>query len=344
MEENKNKYKYYFLNATDGDPFKDNENGYYYICANDLKMCPNVCLFSAILKTKGKFLRLLCKIHHSRKINRIINLPFKRIWYPLYFDFRIKDDSQICFIVNNFQLPFDYLLYLKRKYPKAKFVKIHRDLIQFFYERYPSYTKERCDSLFDLSLSFDEAEASKLGWPHFDEFESKIKLQTTGTVNEYDVFFAGRAKDRLPTLMKVYQKLSDCGLKCYFYITGVPVKKRNDYPGIIFSDKNMSYKDMLIETMRSRCILEVNQQSASGFTSRFLEAVIYNKKLLTNNLSVRKSKFYTPKYIGLFDDSLSFDISLFDENEKVDFGYSNEFSPIHLIKQVDEILSHEDGI
>ena len=337
------KYKYVFLNATDGNLFEDNINGYYYICAKDLETCQNVYLFSAILKNRNKFLRFLCKLHLSRKINKIIRLPLKKIWYPLFYDFKELDESPICFVLNNFQLPFDYLLYLKKRFPNAKFVKIHRDLIRYFYERYPGYSKEKCDHLFDLNLSYDEQEAKELGWPAFEEFESRIDVPTNEFEIKYDVFFVGRAKDRLQTLLDVYKKLSSLGLKCHFYITGVPSEKRNKYPGIVFADKNMSYKEMLLETICSNCVLDINQGGAIGFTSRFLEAIIYNKKLLTNNKGALNSKFYNPEYIQYFDERLSFDGGFFNNEMKVDYKYNNEFSPIQLIKKIDEIIIHEDG-
>lgn len=45
---------------------------------------------------------------------------------------------------------------------------------------------------------------------------------------------------------------------------------------------------------RARCLLEITQANQSGLTVRCLEALFFDKKLITNNTSVRKLPFYNP--------------------------------------------------
>lgn len=59
----------------------------------------------------------------------------------------------------------------------------------------------------------------------------------------------------------------------------------------------MSYREILYRSIRSKCLLEINQQGAIGCTSRFIEADLNNKKLITDNLFIKHSKFYDKHYI-----------------------------------------------
>lgn len=55
----------------------------------------------------------------------------------------------------------------------------------------------------------------------------------------------------------------------------------------------MTYREMLYHTVNSKVVLEINQGCVDGFTSRFLESVMYNKRLLTNNFAVQKISITT---------------------------------------------------
>ena len=75
-------------------------------------------------------------------------------------------------------------------------------------------------------------------------------------------------------------------------------------------------------------------QSSSSF--RYYEAVVYNKKLLTNNSNVKDMPFYDPKYIQYFDDTYSIDYDWIKDNSYgVDFKYNNEFSILRLFDKLE---------
>lgn len=330
------KYNYIFFNASDSMMHKS-RNGYFSICVADLENNPKIQIVSAPMDYTPTFVRALFRLHHIR---RFISLPFKDIWYPFYFRNPFPNHEPLCFILSGTTwYPVNYIRYLKRKYPKARIVKIHRDLIHLWHTWSPEYTEDICEELFDLRLSFDEEEAKKYGAIFFNEFESKIDVPLARDYPLSDVFFAGKAKDRLPRIMEAYKIFTGVGLKCAYYLTGVPEAERRSLPGVTYADKFMTYREMLYRTINSRCVLEINQGGAVGYTSRFLEAVMYNKKLITDNVTIRNTKFYDPRYIQCVDDvhDIRPEFVTTDVGE-VDYHYNNEFSPIHLIEQIDEEL------
>lgn len=116
-------------------------------------------------------------------------------------------------------------------------------------------------------------------------------------------------------MLKAYNIFTKAGLRCKYYLTGVPQNKRINLPGIEYAEKFMPYSEMLYHTINSKCILEINQYEAVGYTSRFLEAVMYNKRLITDNKDVMLSKFYSSDNIMCISDILDIDPS-FVSSEK----------------------------
>ena len=318
----------------------DRDN-YYYICTEDLRKLDNVQVSSGPLDYSSFLWRFLYKAYHHPVSNRYVQLPLKKLWYPYYFKSNFKTERPFCFIVSRYTVP-NYLRYLKKRYPDCKIVLLHRDLIHLWYERNPAFTPEIVEEIFDLRMTYDEKEAELYGIPHFDEFESKPEVSIDPEYPLSDVFFAGYAKDRLPTLLRAYEKFAEKGLRCDYYIVGVPESERVERPGIVYADRQMSYREMLYRTVNSKCVLEICQSGAVGYTSRFLEAVMYNKKLITNNPAVGKTKFYDPRYIQCIDQVEDMDVGFVDRDVgEIDYHYKGEFSPVHLIERIEQLLSEK---
>lgn len=91
------------------------------------------------------------------------------------------------------------------------------------------------------------------------------------------------------------------GLKCEFYITHVKPEDQIKRDGIIYSNSFMPYKEMLYKSVNCRFMFDINQAGAVGYTSRFLEAVIYNKLLITDNVAVKHTKFYSSGNILFYE-------------------------------------------
>ena len=331
-------YNYvYFNNCTSG---KIDENEYNTICLKDLSTMKNVVVIPFPLYDKPTRIRRLYNQHNSAKLNKAIRLPFKGIWFSSIFKNKFDSNKPICFVAASTNLPIDYFKYLKKRYPDCKVVKIHRDLLKVSHQ-HPDYSEKRMNEVFDLRLSYDKTEAEQYGLVYFDEIESKIDIPIDKNYPLCDVFFAGKAKDRMPKILEAYDVLTSAGLSCFFYITHVSESERVDLPGIKYSDSFMPYNEMLYYSVNAKCMLDINQTGAVGYTSRFLEAVIYNKLLIADNQSIRESKYYNPKFIQLVDTMDQIDTDFIKQDTIVDYEYEGEFSPIHLIEQIDNELKKQ---
>lgn len=332
------KYKYIFFDSGELRGGKPDKDDYYYTCTSDLRSQDDIEVISYPSEGKGFFFHFLyvLALKFSRRFVRFQFLL--KLFYPYYTNRKYKKNDFLCFVVYGYYITPDYLKYIRKRYPNSKIVKIHRDAYTIWRAKNPLFTDHDMKNLFDLQSSYDIGDSNKYGMIHFDEIESKRDFKLSENYPIFDVFFAGAAKDRLPLLISFYDYMEARGIKCFFYITNVKKEEQIERKGIKYADKWMSYRDMLFYTVNSEVVLEINQGIVDGFTSRFLEAVIYNKKLITNNLAVQKNRYYNSQFIKCVTNPEDIDVDFIKKDIKVDFGYKDEFSPVHLIDLIDKSL------
>ena len=85
-------YNYVVLGSTDE---------YYKLSYNDLSKSGCCKYMSEPFEGKSilnKVLRMIHKVHMSRKVNSIISLPFKALWNPFLVDDCFKNGKKYCFV------------------------------------------------------------------------------------------------------------------------------------------------------------------------------------------------------------------------------------------------------
>jgi hypothetical protein len=114
---------------------------------------------------------------------------------------------------------------------------------------------------------------------------------------------------------------------------GVPGKQQV-YKDDIHYIKSMPYRENLSRASRSKCLLEILQKNAKGYTPRMWEAILLGKKIMTNNPTVRYSPFYDERYVSIFTDTKKLDTDFIRANPdlKIDYHYIDQLSPRHLLE------------
>lgn len=331
-------YNYIYFNSNYKESYGIvDKNEYNSICLRDAEQMEDVHIVQSPMDYLPSWMLsfFLRKIYGKRKKGKILN----KLLYPFYFKKKSSNKKPYCFVVANSSLPIDYLRYLRRQYTNCKIVKVHRDLIKITLNTNSDYTEKSMNEIFDLRLTYDPGEAKKHGLSYFHEIESMIDIKPSKNYPICDVFFCGAAKDRLPKILKAYDVFTKAGLKCFFYIAFAPKDSQVYRDGIVYADKHMPYIDMLQHSIDARAMLDINQEGAVGMTSRFLEAVMYNKLMFTDIQSVKDSPYYNPRFIQVVNDLDELAPSFIENSEYVDFHYKGDFSPCRLIEQIDRELT-----
>lgn len=90
-------------------------------------------------------------------------------------------------------------------------------------------------------------------------------------------------------------------------------------------DEIMPYEVVLKRTLEANCVLEIVRPGQVGFTLRTFEAVVYNKKLLTNNEHIKEFQFYNPSYMKVFKSVEDIDWKWVKERNAVNYHYKGDF-------------------
>lgn len=184
---------------------------------------------------------------------------------------------------------FNYSLYKKlKKDPNKK-------LILYYLNNICDSNKELIN-LFDSVYTFDKNDSKlyKIKYMH-TPYTDKIKIESAKF--KYDTLFLGRVKDRADEILNLKNNLDELGLKNKFLVLGADMKslKINSF---------LPYFEYIHLISESKCIVELNQKNQHGCSLRFMEALFFQKKLITNNVHITDDPYYDKKnmYIINHDD------------------------------------------
>lgn len=308
----------------------------YNYCYKDIENLENVDLLNDYLCVKSNFVRKL----HSKHFTKRYKLPFKGIWNSQYFKTKFDKDNKLIFIMDKTNVEiFKYgvISYLRKKHKKAKFVLFMSDLVE---KSFVNLNFDKISKDFDAIVSFDYNDCEKYNLINHPLVYSAPK-ELPNCEEDIDVYFCGRAKERLDLIMKTFNHLRNKGLNCLFILRDVPKEKRENIDGLIYLDSFMSYEQNLEYLKRAKCLLEIMQEGGNGYTLRTCEAIAYNKKILTNNLILKNADFYDENMMSFFVVPEDID-SNFIIKEKKKYKDNNYFSPKKLLEKVVYVLEKED--
>ncbi|GMB84578.1 hypothetical protein ME0901_09960 [Lactobacillus delbrueckii subsp. bulgaricus] len=92
-------------------------------------------------------------------------------------------------------------------------------------------------------------------------------------------------------------KIGDEVPNCRFHLVGVDKGKQISKP--YFRYYPVSYHDELMLAYNSNCIIEILKAGQNGISLRTCEAIVFNKKLVTNNQAVKQLPYYNPNYSNI---------------------------------------------
>ena len=276
---------------------------------------------------------MIQRLTFSEQVNKIIPYPLSSYTYPRLLPFHFNKERPLIFIFfgnTEYLYQSTYLDYLRKKYPSARIVLYMQDLIN----RNTKLNFYQIKDKFDLILSYDKGDCEKYGLLYHPTPYSRYPVLNNPTIEPCDVFYCGNAKMRYATILDVFTKCKEMGLKCKFFITACPEEKKIPSEDIVY-DHYISYHENLQYVQKAKCILEVMQANADGYTPRLWESIIYDKHLLTDNQSIVTSEFYKKDSMhGIAN--INNILEWIKEPIKHDNAFKQSLSPIYLLNKVEE--------
>lgn len=305
---------------------------YYKLLAENIGNNEYISFVNGLCDSKSKIIAKL----FGRYLNSNKRF-FDKLWYPHLFSRKVDKSKPVCFIifagyanfVNN-----GYGKYLRKKYPGCKLVCRFTDKIEKMpYKNFYDYK----DS-FDLLQTYDIVDAQKYNIDCYQNWYTEIDVGFSKQTQNSDVFFIGRAKDRLGDILDIYEKLKELGLTCDFNIVdALPTEQK-------FSEEinyccYMPYTEVLQHVKSTKCILEIAQKDEISETLRAMESLFYNKKLITNNQFVQNREYFDKDKIYILPKDNSIDKSFFVSNQIFfDNTYRKPYSIMSFLNNLEQKL------
>ena len=316
-------------------------DGYYEVGYHDLIGCTNVLFLRHYLQTiSNPLARIVARFTFSKKVNQVFSYPFSSFTFKHLASFTFSTRRPICFLYfgnvywyTDFLVNSPYFDYLKRRFPDAKFGMYIQDIVS----RNPHIDISRVKEQFDFVLSYDKGDCEKYDLIYHPTPYSVYPVPQNHNITESDIYFCGKGKNRYETIYKIYDYCIQKGLKCDFHITGLS-ENAPKVDGIHY-DK-LSYIENLQHVAKTKCILEIMQSGANGFTPRVWESMIYNKHLLTNNSTFLSSPYCKNDSTHLVETDLDYITDWIKTPVKpIEEDKIHDLSPNQLIKHIESILS-----
>lgn len=300
-----------------------------------LNRVENCKLFSPY-NLKTSFDKMLYKIVFSWKLNKIVNMPFKNQFHILHKLNESNNLSVIIFVPGiriYKQLNDKILIETRRKWPKSKLVLYLVDSIERKVPTYFEWSKIRhYFKYFDTVMTFDKHDALAYNIIYAPMPYFKYEVYTTEVTS--DIYYIGADAGRAKFISDITDKLKYKNVKANITLVNNLSDMKNDGINYLYSQK--PYIDIIIDIQKTNCILEVLCDGATSNTLRYNEAVVYNKKLLTNNPNIYEMKYYDARYMKYFKNIDDIDIEWVKRREKVDYGYKDDFSVKNFLNLIDK--------
>lgn len=261
------------------------------------------------------------------KFFRKINSPLSRVYYMDWYKHLGEYDK---IIITDVALDYDCRLLenIRKKNRHSQCYVYSWNIVKN--EEKHNYLMKLAQKTDFRFYCYDKGTCSRYGL-EFNTIMYDKSLRLPENKIECDMFFLGYLKDRKEKMIALHRAMTKDGLNPRFVIVG---KNDGNLP-FDFRESYVNYFDYLDMLSRSRAILDISQRGQDGYSMRVMEAIFFDKKLITTNKYVRDSIFYDENNIYIID------LERIDSNEIRNF-FELEFHPYP--ESIKEYYSFEEWL
>lgn len=323
--------------------YTDGFNSLEDMLFGDVSHRDNVHIVSKNRCIKNKILQRIFRLHFSFRINNYLSLPFKHIWFSS-LDYTFSNDNTTIYLFLTSWYHPEYFEYLRKKHPTCKLAFYFGDTVISKKRVMKNLKISYLNKIMDFVGSYNPKDVKQYGLSYLPMCYSKYSNTNNLPKKEKkDLIFIGASRSRMDLILRCYEQAKLDGVNYLFYVVNhdksdLQVEDEN----FILTDTPMGYNDYLGHVMNSECILEIVDPETEGGTLRLWDAIMYNKKIVTNNRSVLSSKFFNIDYIKYSENFLDINFKKMINNMIVDYKYNGENSPETFLKKIARTIDGGD--
>lgn len=234
-----------------------------------------------------------------RRLCISFRLPYQKLWYAC----RDEDFSKydIILLYECMGAP-ELIAFIRKKNPHCRIIYWQwntvagkEEVILYSpYKEFLSLLPLRERYCFEI-WSFDRGDCKKYGLSYNNQVA--IRLPVEEIVPEYDLFFCGQDKNRFSLLNEILALAETCHLSHRIFLRPDAGAHYPQMEGLTLLCRNLPYAEMVHKLQRASILVDLVQKGQEGLTWRPLEAMFYQKKLITNYRDIVTYDFYTPNNI-----------------------------------------------
>ena len=261
-------------------------------------------------------------------------------WYilPKLIDDLNNKYDHVSVLIHNAALkstmyPLHLIKWLRKK---AAFNLLYLDVHDHYWVcQYANFLAD--NNAFDKVFTVDPNDAQRYGYslcytPYSIVNSDRVRTDSNENI---PIYFCGRNAGRIYKLYKIWEEAKKRGISVtYDLAASAGFKDFFEGDASIRFNKHLPYSEMLKVLPAVQCILDIPQEGQTALTLRPYEAVVYNKKLLTNSKSIKSFKYYDSRYMQCFEKIEDIDWEWVVSDINVDYGYQGDFSPYRLLEQL----------
>lgn len=252
----------------------------YFIEHMNNEDCTAAPYYKSIVK--NKYIHYIAVIWMQK-----LQLPFASFWYGSWKK-RIKTYQKI--ILFDRVWGYEIIRFLKKNNPNCRIIFWYWNTL-IDYDMLPQKYRELCEC-----WTFDPVDAKKFNMNYNNQFY--FPQNTQQSVCNIDAIFLGADKGRVSILSEIAEELEKADKSMKIIVVGKSVK--DSHSAIEFCRGEMGYYQYIELMKKSKCIIDVEQKGQTGIALRVLEALMFRKKLITTNDTVKSLEFYTPENIFIW--------------------------------------------
>lgn len=190
-------------------------------------------------------------------------------------------------------------------------------------------------SVFDAIYTYDPFEAKKYGMIYAPSPLKKFDVKNKRAQGS-KVFFIGRTKGRLTLLMDIAKQLEENEIDYEFLVLRDKTCEDLEDMGNIHFIPYLKYDLVVEKVAEASCLLSLPSKNAHMMSASYMEAVLYNKKVLTNCNFISSLPYYDSRYMRVINEISDLDIEWLKEEVEVDYHHSGTFSVKSFFKRIEE--------